>query len=217
MRIFFNRASVVSAADVVGGVFIAQRDLLASLRSQILAGSGLTAEIAEILIELFLAEERLSLPKYADGDEYVSFRELRGALGYSPGLLSRRIAWLCERRWAETKRAAPNIAKGLHGNCQKVRITELGKGIVGPVWQRYGKLAEHLLAGISPSDLATHHRVNELISNKLRAPQTWAERRIPLARSTKASAPKSNPPGTPKKPAPPPQKYLLEPHCEFLD
>src|SRR5580698_8194350 len=99
MRIFFNRWQAVSAADVVGGVFIAQRDLLKSFRSHALAGSGLTAEIAEILLELFLAGSLLASREHVDANGYVSFRDLRAALGYSPGLLSRRIAWLCQRRW----------------------------------------------------------------------------------------------------------------------
>jgi DNA-binding MarR family transcriptional regulator len=207
MRIFFNRRRTVSAADVAGGVFIAQRDLLKSLRAQVLAGSGLTSEIAEILVELFLAGSQLSSPEHVDAEGYVSFRDLLAALGYSPGLLSRRIGWLCQRRWAETKRAVPNIAQGVHGNCQKVRITELGKGIIAPVWQKYEKLAERLLDGIPPSDLAVHHRINQLISDKLRAPQSWMDE------SRKAVAPKK--PASAPEPAP--RKYLLEPQSEFLD
>jgi hypothetical protein len=194
VRIFFNRWQAVSAADVVGGVFIAQRDLLKSLRCHVLAGSGLTAEIAEILIELHLAKGRLSSPGHVDADGYVSFRDLLAALSYSPGLLSRRIGWLCQRRWAETKRAAPNIAKGLHGNCQKVRVTAMGTDKIGPVWQRYDKLAQRLLAGISPSDLAAHYRINEFISDKLRASQVWMgnsgtpdERKAPVARPARVS------------------------------
>jgi len=228
MRIFFNRWHPVAAADVAGSVFIAQRDLLKSLRAEVLPGSGLTAEVAEILLELYLAESRLSFPEHVDTDRYVSFRDLRAALGYSAGLLSRRIGWLCQRRWAETKRAAPNVAKGLHGNCQKVRITEMGKSIMGPVWQRYEKLAERLLAGIAPSDLAAHYRVNELISNKLRAPQVWmndsvapVEKTSPATRPARISVRKPKPPVAARKPAPAPEsaprKYLLEPQSEFLD
>lgn len=228
MRIFFNRWHSVAASDVVGGVFIAQRDLLQSFRSQVLPGSGLTAEIAEILFELFLAEGRLSSLEHVDADGYVSFRDLRAALGYSPGLLSRRIGWLCQRRWAEAKRAVPNIAKGLHGNCQKVRITEMGKSIIGPVWQRYDKLAQRLLAGISPSEWAAHYRINQLISDKLRAPQAWMNDSVkpepkspPPTRPARVSARKPTPPVAARVPAsapePAPKKYLLEPQGEFLD
>src|ERR1700722_9973058 len=123
LRLFFNRWQLVLAADVLGGLFIAQRDLVKSLRTHVLAGSGMTPEIGEILIELYVAGSQLSSTGHVDGDGYVSFRVLRSALGYSPGLLSRRISWLCDRRWAETKRAVPNVTQGLHGNSQKVRIT----------------------------------------------------------------------------------------------
>ncbi len=228
MRIFLNRWQAVSAADVVGGVFIAQRDLLKTLRAHVLAGSGLTAEIAAILFELYLAGSHLSSPEHVDADGYVSIRDLRTALDYSAGLLSRRIGWLCQRRWAEAKRAAPSIAQGLHGNCQKVRITETGKGIVAPVWQRYDKLAERLLAGISPLDLAAHYRINELISDKLHAPRflmddgdTPEETRPPVARPGKVSARKPKPPPEATPPVSPPEsapkEYLLEPEAEFLD
>ena len=228
MRIFLNRWQAVAAADVVGGVFIAQRDLLKTLRSHVLAGSGLTAEIAAILFELYLAGSRLSSPEHVDADGYVSVRDLRTALGYSAGLLSRRIGWLCQRHWAEARRAAPSIAQGLHGNCQKVRITESGKGIVAPVWRRYDELAERLLAGISPSDLAAHYRINEFISDKLHAPRflmddsdTPEETRPSAARPARVSARKPTPPpeAAPPVPAPEPapKEDLLEPEREFLD
>ena len=170
MRIFLNRSPAVSAADVLGGVFIARRNLLEAIRSRVLPGSGLTPEVAEILAELFVARDRLSSQELVDVDGFVSFRDLRTALGYSAGLLSRRIGWLCQHHWAETKRAAPDVAKGLHGNAQKVRITELGRGKIGPLWLAYDKLAERLLTGVSPSDLAAHYRVNEIISDKLCLP-----------------------------------------------
>jgi DNA-binding MarR family transcriptional regulator len=228
MRIFFNRWQAVSAADVVSGVFIAQRDLLQLLRSHALAGSGLTAELAEILLELFMAGNAFSSQEHVDADGYIAFRDLRASLGYSAGLLSRRIAWLYQRRWAETTRAAPSVANGLHGNSQKVRITDSGREKIGPVWRRYDKLAERLLAGISPSDLAAHYRINEFISDKLRAPRSWMddsempeEDRPPVARPTKVAPRVPNPPATVRVPAaalePAPTKYLLETEGEFLD
>lgn len=170
MRVFLNRWQAVSAADVLGSVFIAQRVLLESLRKQVLAGSGLTPEVAEILVELFLAGGVLSSAEHSDAEGFVSFRELRSGLGYSAGLLSRRIGFICQRGWAETARIEAGIASGLHGNSQKVRITEFGKAKVGPVWRRYDELAQRLLAGIPPEDLGVHYRINELIHDKLQGP-----------------------------------------------
>jgi hypothetical protein len=229
MRIFFNRWQAVSAADVVGGVFIAQRDLLKALRSHALAGSGLTPETAEILIELYLAGSRLSSREHVDGEGYVSFRDLRAALGYSAGLLSRRIAWLCTRQWAETKRATPSVAEGLHGNSQKARITDAGMDKIAPVWRRYDKVAERVLSGISPSDLAAHYRINEVISDTLRAPQFWRidhtemeERSRATERPPKVSGRKTTPRPAPVKetkaaPESPPPNKLVEADPEFLD
>jgi DNA-binding MarR family transcriptional regulator len=220
MRIFFNRWHAVSAADVVGGVFIAQREFLKSLRSHALPGSGLTAEIAEILFELFLADGNLSSPGHIDAEGYISMRDLLAALGYSPGLLSRRIGWLSQRHWVETKRAAPSIVNGLHGNCQKVRITEMGNGIIAPVWRRCDDLARRVLTGISPEDLAAHYRINELISDRLRAPRFLTDDSEPPKRTAKVSVHKPNPTAakamaTASEPAT--KKYLLEPQSEFLD
>jgi DNA-binding MarR family transcriptional regulator len=224
MRLFFNRWQAVSAADVLGGVFIAQRNLLESLRSHVLAGSGLTPEIAEILIELYLAGGALSSREHVDAEGFVPFRDLRAALGYSPGLLSRRIGWLCQRHWAETKRAVPGVAGGLHGNCQKVRATETGKAKIGPVWQKYDKLAQRLLANIPQSDLAAHYRINEHISDKLRAPlflmdvrETPDESGPPVAPHARVPARKANPPAASKHPEPAPVTPFLEPEEDFLD
>ena len=219
MRLFFNRWLAVSAADVVGGVFIAQRDLLKSLRLHVLAGSGLTPEIAEILIELFLAGGHLSSFEHADADGYLAFRNLQGALGYSPGLLSRRIGWLCQRRWAETKRAVPNVAEGIHGNCQKVRITPLGRDIIGPVWRRFDGVAERLLAGISPSDLAAHYRINEIISDKLRGRRFWMdeEGQHSVARPATVTAREAKPSGEARETALREKSDPVEPEREFLD
>jgi len=235
VRIFFNRWQAVSAADVLGGVFVARRGLLDSIRSHVLAGTGLTPEIAEILTELYLAGGHLSSPEHVDAEGFVPFRDLRAGLGYSAGLLSRRIAWLCQHHWAETKRAATSVTGGLHGNCQRVRITELGKGKIGPVWQSYDRLAQRLLAGISPSDLATHYRVNESISDKLRLPRFLLddddetsddsalpdESAPPAAHPARVSARKANPPPpakeSPPVPEPAPKNLILQPEKEFLD
>ena len=217
MRLFFNRWQSVLAADVLGAVFIAQRDMLKSFRAHVLAGSGMTPATAEIMIELYLAEAGLSSPGHADADGFISFRALLSALDYSPGLLSRRIAWLCKQGWVKTERAAPNIARGIHGNCQHVKITETGSSIAGPVWQRYEKLAERLLSGISPEELGAHYRINEHISFHLAEPKFWMREN--------AAPPEPHPVQRParksKLPSPPPEPLAIkiaEPaEQDFLD
>lgn len=232
MRVFFNRWEAVAAGDVVGAMFIAQRAVLGALRDQVLAGTGLTPELAEILVELYLAGSHLSSPEHADTEGFVPFRDLRGALGYSAGLLSRRIGWLAENHWVETQRARPSAVQGLHGNCQKVRITELGREKIAPIWQGYDSLAQRLLAGISPSDLAAHYRINEAIVAQLRLPrpiqeigraETPVESPSPSARrvrSTRHPAPAAQPlPPKPfaEKTEPEPKHLLHSASEEFLD
>jgi DNA-binding MarR family transcriptional regulator len=91
------------------------------------------------------------------------------SLGYTPGLLSRRVKWLTARKWLESKKVVANLAKGMHGNAQKVRITDLGQTKAQPIWRLYEKFAQRLLAGISESDLQTHYRINQIITEKLHA------------------------------------------------
>jgi Mn-dependent DtxR family transcriptional regulator len=52
---------------------------------------------------------------------------------------------------------------------EAARITDAGIELARPVWERYRKLAEHLLAGVSQVDLEAHCRVNEAISASIKA------------------------------------------------
>jgi len=168
MRLLFGHPAKVLAIDVLISIGIAQRALLKTIQWQVLAGSGLTLEIAELLIEL-------SLPEHLDAEGYLSFRELREALGYSGGLLSRRIGCLCDSLWAETKRAAPNLERGVHGNSQKVRITDCGRNKIAPIWRKYELLAEELLEGVSQADREAHYRLNKQICDKIRPQRLFLE------------------------------------------
>jgi DNA-binding MarR family transcriptional regulator len=157
VRIFFNLNGLLSPTDSVNSISIADREVLKIIRSRILEGSGLTPEIAELLIEL-------SLPDNLDGEGFISFRDLKNALEYSGALLSRRISVLCEETWAEAKRIE---TPGVHGNSQKIKITQKGREKIRPVWQRYERLADELLNGISQQDREAHYRVNRHICEKL--------------------------------------------------
>jgi DNA-binding MarR family transcriptional regulator len=152
-----NEGGSPSPTDLLSSIAIADREVLKAVRSIVLEGAAVTPEIAELLIEL-------SLPNNVDADSYIALKELKEALGYSGALLSRRISLLCESKWVETKRIG---SQGVHGNSQKVRITEAGRAKVQPIWERYEALAEELLEGISRQDREAHYRVNQQICQKI--------------------------------------------------
>ena len=184
MRLFLDSEKPVSAPDVVGSLFVAQRAALKAIRSEVLAGAGLTSELAELLLELYIAGQR--------GDGFIPIRDLLGALDYTPGLLSRRMGWLCRQRWVESRKAAADISGGVHGNCRQVRMTERGKSKFAPVWRRYVEHTERSLRGVSAADLAACRRVHEIMAGKIPSPP----------------------------PAPRPQpasRHWTEPEREFLD
>src|SRR5665213_3554135 len=130
-------------------------------------------------------EPQISPQKPSPEEGYVDFRDLKESLGFSPALLSRRIAYLCRHKWAEAQRTGSNPSKGIHGNCQKVRITALGIRKIEPVWDNYQRLARHLLSGMPAEDLAAHFRVNKLISDKLHAPRKFVAGNIAKISSSK--------------------------------
>ncbi len=204
VRIQLNRARSSAPEEVVAGLFAAQRAVWKAFRPSVLAGSGLTLETAELLVELFLASNR------ADGG--ISFQDLLAALDYTPGLLSRRIAWLCGRRWAETTRASSNPLPGVHGNCRKVKITELGQRKIEPVWRNYVQQSERLLAGIPSSDLTAHYRVSKTIVDRL-CPSAF---RI-IQDQAVSPALKAKPALAAAKSKPPPAWNFVEFEKEFLD
>lgn len=208
MRLFLTGKLPIEPAEVLGGVFIARRELLKACRNRVLAGSGCTPEIAEILFELYLA-------KKGDAEGYISVRELGDALDYTPGLLSRRLSWLCGRKWAQTCRAVPDLARGIHGNCQLVRITKTGRAAAAPLWQKFEELAESILGELSPAELAAHYRISQRICATL-SPLHFplAEPVVEKFRRRETVTP---PPAAPLAQPAPPKSLMQEPEQEFLD
>jgi DNA-binding MarR family transcriptional regulator len=159
----------------IDGVLNAQRELILIIKRDILLGSDLTFEQAELLLALYTARElRLWKGVPADSAGYVPCSELRQSLGDSPPLLSRLLTGLVEKRWVKIKHAEAGATdsegRRLHGNSQMVRIESEGMERIKPVWDSLHKLADHLLADVTPEDRQAHRRVCEEIVNKLRSP-----------------------------------------------
>lgn len=160
MRLFLAKRNAATSAASVAAIFVAQRELWKACKRRVLPDCGCPPEIAEILIELHLANR-------SDDDGFIAFRDLLSAVDYTPALLSRRITWLRDKKWAQTRRVSPDATRGIHGNCQTVRITKAGRAVAEPIWRQFEILAADLLAGLPASDLAAHERVIRRICDAL--------------------------------------------------
>lgn len=94
-----------------------------------------------------------------DSEGFVKVADLRAALVHDPGYLSRRIEDFRRRGLIKVKNSTKR-----RSYVDSVRLTASGEKMAKAIWDRYRKLAEHLLAGVSKVDMATHCRVNEAIS-----------------------------------------------------
>jgi hypothetical protein len=209
MKLSLARGRPLTKAHAIDGLFVARRAALKVIRARVLAGSGLTAEIAELLLELFEAAK----DRETSAGGYLSCQDLLAAVDYSAGLLSRRLNWLCQRRWAEMKRAAADLEEGVHGNSRKVRITDAGKAKITPVWKKYVQQTDDLLAGVSASDLAAYARVNELIVTRVSPLPMRVVSSSRLVPKPVAAAPIAKPVES----APQPRNLIFQTDHEFLD
>ena len=72
---------------------------------------------------------------------------------------------------------SPDLFSRMRGNSRVIRITELGKEKIDPVWKAYEAFADHLFQNIPPVDLEAHYRVNKTIRDRLR-PAWMQSRRV---------------------------------------
>lgn len=148
-------------------IFTTRRDLLEPIRTQVMPGSPVTVDEADVLVYLYGNRELgwTSLP--LDPDGFVVVGTLRQALVHDRGLFSRRISRLIKLNLLEGRQPAdrpPRSRQYVSG----VRITNAGSKVAKGIWTRYCKLAETLLAGVTSADLAAHHRVNHQIMAAIR-------------------------------------------------
>ena len=168
-------APAIEPTDTVSSVFTARRDLIQGLKS-VVAGSGLTVEETDLLVDLFGVRELGWDDLPHDKENYVAFKELERFLVHNPSLLSRRI-----RKLAAAKPPLVEVAEvdartsGLHFNSLRVRITAEGVKRIKPVWDRFARMSANLLQGIPKGLLEAHHRVNEEISARIRARRQSAQ------------------------------------------
>ncbi|MEQ2005193.1 MAG: hypothetical protein ABMA26_00230 [Limisphaerales bacterium] len=165
------RSSAPHPVRNLASIFVARRDLLRPIRDSVLAGCDLPLEQADILVELHGVRHLGWTEPESSGDGFVRFQTLLDCLVHEVGMFSRRIAALEQAGLLETRKACqvPELATaGLHRSTQVARITPAGKRKIAPVWSRYMKLAERLLAKVPAAKLEVHYEVNQLIRAEIK-------------------------------------------------
>jgi DNA-binding MarR family transcriptional regulator len=130
-------------------------------------------ESAVVLPEDKLSVERVDLLVYlyTQRGEFASFgqmqRNLVHSFSASRHLISRWISDMGpEKDGGKGYVKSQRMDKG--GKRMEAAITQKGCGVVEPILNRYRKLEENLLAGISPQDRNAHLRVSKAIINSIR-------------------------------------------------
>ena len=158
----------VEPVDCLASIFTARRDLLEPIRKAVMRGVALTVDEADTLTLLYGLRKLGWAEAPVDAEGFIAVADLRRALVHDPGKFSRRIKDHRERGLIEVREPAGHPSRK-RSYVQAVRITEAGIQIIAPVWERYKKLAAHLLAGVPEADLAAHCRVNLKISRSVAA------------------------------------------------
>jgi len=154
-------AGAVEPVDCVASIFSTRRDCVDPLKTAVLRNLPVSLDEGDTLTMLY-GLRRLGWPDAPiDSEGFVRVADLRQALVHDPGYLSRRIEDFRKRGLIEVRKSARSYVEA-------VRITVSGEKMAKEIWDRYRKLAEHLLAGVTKADMATHCRVNAAISAAVR-------------------------------------------------
>jgi hypothetical protein len=138
------------------------RDVRKSIADEVLAGTDLTLERADLLVILFLAqaggEENLS-----GESRYVPLATIRSSMVHSISpskfLLSRWLRDLKSQGLVEEKPLAANR--------KAARLTARGVDATAPILRKYFELAKDLLQDIRPQDRLAHIETNQAIVQAL--------------------------------------------------
>ena len=156
--------TAVEPVDCLSAIFSTRRDLLEPIRKAVLKDMPLTVDEGDTLTLLYGLRKLGWSDAPVDPDGFVAVADLRRALVHDPGKFSRRIRDYRERGLIEVRESTER-----RGYAQAARITDAGIKIARLVWERYRKLAAHLLRGVPQDDLEAHCRVSAAISGSIRA------------------------------------------------
>ena len=154
----------ITPVRVIGSVFRLRRDLTALVKKNVLVGSKLTLEEADLLLDLYGAWKLGWTDPSADKDGFVAFAALKRSLVHSAASLSRGIKALMRAGLVERR----NVHEGLPAStrtdrkAKAARITAKGINEIQGVYERYCKLSESLMGRMrQKEDAPALLRINE--------------------------------------------------------
>ena len=160
------RSHGLKPLDNLASLFKARRSLLEPVGCLPPPDSGLTIESLDFLISLYRSQRCGWRELKTDAECFVSFKSLERLLVNSQPHISRRVRELSRRGLVDVTRPG----KGrFHGNSRIVRLNACGIKVTEPIWNRYRRLAEHFLDGVSPRDRQAHYEVNKIIRERIRS------------------------------------------------
>ena len=143
------------AVSIVGSIFRVRRDLVARVKKNVIAGSGLTLEQTDLLLDIYgAAELGWPDPKAIKGG-WVTFASLKKSLVHSPELLTRRLADL-ERMGmvkADDMEGEETRGLGIDAKSKKVRLQSKGAEKGKLIYDRYCGVCLQLLNRLPPENL----------------------------------------------------------------
>ena len=140
------------------------------IKKHVLAGSGMTLEEADLLMDLFGAAKLGWDDPAADKDGFVAFADLKASLVHSAAALSRRVAALGKAGMLEARKLheiTPHIEKADRRSLA-LRITPEGVKRIEPVYARHVKLCERLLNDVPMNVRQIILETNERLMEKAR-------------------------------------------------
>jgi hypothetical protein len=143
------------AVGILGSIFRVRRDLVALVKEHVIAGTGLTLEQADLLLDLYgAAELGWDDPKAIKGG-WVTLAALKKSLVHAPELLTRRLADLEASGLVEAAAMTREETRGLGIDAKSRKVHLRPKGVEKGklVYDRYCAVSLQLLNRLPPENL----------------------------------------------------------------
>jgi len=143
------------AAGIIGSILRVRRDLVALVKKHVIAGSGLTLEQTDLLLDIYGATELGWPDPQAIKGGWVTFAALKKSLVHSPELLTRRLADLERMGMVNTASMDGEETRelGIDAKSRKVRLQAKGTEKGKLIYDRYGRVCLQLLNRLPPKNL----------------------------------------------------------------
>jgi hypothetical protein len=143
------------AVGIVGSIFRVRRDLVALVKEHVIAGSGLTLEETDLLLDIYGAVELGWPDPKATKGGWVTLSALKKSLVHAPELITRRLADLENSGLVEMASMTREETRelGIDAKSKKVRLLPKGSEKGKMVYDRYCGVCLKLLNRLPKENL----------------------------------------------------------------